>query len=168
VGQLHRKESVLYYIITPLILILVYLLETDVKQCLILDFQKPTALSIYMNHYTHSTLSHLSNNLGMYLVSIFSISNLETDWKRLHRVSCVLFTALPFMLSVFMLWFMPGLPPLQGFSAISSGFVGYFVYAFYSYLRKEFVFIGADFLLMPSRSGKFFGNERPVDSVYSM
>lgn len=101
-----------------------------------------------MNHYTHSTLSHLGNNLGLYLLSMFAIFNIETNKRRFHIVSIVLFILLPIAMSLMMVKYFSVLPPLQGFSAISSGFVGYFVYAFYSYLRMNFAFIGSTFLLI--------------------
>ena len=136
-----KSDWVFYFIIIPAILVFIFLLPSEIRHHFILNFQNPTIFSIFANHYTHSTTSHLGNNLGVYLLVMFAIFNIVIDKPLFYQVSAVLFTVLPIVLSMLMLWFLPNLPPAQGFSAIGSGFIGYLIYAVYSFLKNNFKFI---------------------------
>jgi len=72
---------------------------------------------------------------------MFAIFNIETNKHRFYKVSAVLFLVLPIVLSIIMLKFLSSLPPAQGFSAIGSGFIGYLIYAIYSFLKEQFMFV---------------------------
>lgn len=135
-----RNAKIFFFIVIPIILVLVFFLPLKIKQHFILDLQNPTIFSAFASHFTHSKVPHLFNNLGVYLLAMSAIFNKETRKTRFYRTSVVLFLLVPFVISLLMVRYLSGLPPSQGFSAIGSGFVGYVVYAVYSFLGKRFVF----------------------------
>jgi hypothetical protein len=77
---------------------------------------------------------------------MLTIFNIETGRRRFLKVSAALFLVLPIALSMVMLRFLPDLPPMQGFSAVGSGFVGYVIYAAYSLLKRKFEFVKTSLL----------------------
>jgi hypothetical protein len=142
-----RKDWVAYSIFIPLVLLTIFILPPSIKDnYLILYIDKPTLLSIFFNNYTHSTLSHLGNNIGLYLLTILAIFIVETDKQRMHITFLLLFCVLPFLSALPLFLLSSLIPPAQGFSAIGSGFLGYLIYASTKFLEKRHQIKGQNML----------------------
>lgn len=144
IGNWSRKEWIFFFLVVPSVLCGIFLLPETIRQYLVLDPQQPSLLSIFANNYTHSNYSHLFENVGSYMVLIFVLFNIETDKSRFYRFVAATFFLLPFLASLFVVFFLPSMPPVQGFSAIGSAFMGYAMYAAYAYLKKRFEFVSVN------------------------
>jgi len=132
-----KVDYIIFFLIIPLILTSIFLLPTSIKQNLILNPLNPTLISIFFSNYTHTEAQHFLSNLLIYLITIFLLFNIETNRKLFLKVALLNFILLPFLVSWFIVYFLPKLPPTQGFSAILSSFVGYILFSSYSWLRKN-------------------------------
>jgi len=100
----------------------------------ILDMCHPTFFSIYMTNFTHLTLPHLSANLEWYILSITGIFFLERSKIRFYIMLIFFFVILPIFISIFSIEYFGNFCTVQdslttyGFSTISAGFFGYFIY----------------------------------------
>ena len=131
-----KWSYVLFFILIPSILILVYLLP--IKQYFILNPSSPTPISIFFSNYTHSEFSHLINNLISYLIVIFLLFNIEINKKMFLKVSLLNFLLVPALSSLFIIYFLSKVPPVQGFSAVVSAFMGYLLYSIYTHLKTVY------------------------------
>ena len=148
-GSWHRREWLFYFAVIPTTLIIIFLLPISIKQYLILDLQNPTLLSIFVNHYTHTDLAHLTNNLIGYLLTVFILFNIETNRSRFHRVTAFFLIAVPFICSLTMIRLFPIPYGMLGFSAVTSAFTGYIVYSANAYLRSRYSYIQLGFITIP-------------------
>ena len=130
------KDWILFFIIIPFFMILIYLLPQ--KSILILNTNNPTVLSIFFSNYVHTTFWHLFSNLSSYLLIMLFLFKTEHNRKRLYFVSIFLFLMLPFILSLLPIVTFPKNKNLLGFSGIVSAFLGYLVFSIYSYLKKNY------------------------------
>lgn len=123
---------ILLYAIIPFIILIIP--SSGFENLFILDICHPTFYSIYLNHFYHQTLSHLSGNLALYLMSITGILFLEKDKIRFRSMLAFLFIALPIIASLLYIGFLGNICTVKnslntyGFSAIILGFTGYFIY----------------------------------------
>ncbi len=133
------KEWLFFFLIVPLILIIIYLLPQSTKDIFILKTQHPTLVSIFFSNYTHSTLDHIENNLVSYLMVMFLIFNINTNKKIFHIISLLNFIVVPIissLLTILIILSFSGSTSSQGFSAVVSAFIGYLLYSVYSHLKK--------------------------------
>ena len=121
-----------FYCVIPLIVLTIPLLPFN--DLFILDICHPTFLSIYTSNFVHTTLPHLAGNLVMYLIAITGILFLENDKLRFRNMLAFLFVILPIIASIFFIIYLGKVCTVQeftntyGFSTITLGFTGYFVY----------------------------------------
>jgi len=143
-----KRDYIIFFILIPVVLILFYIIPQSIKNIFILDMKHITILNIFFSNYIHSNLlNHLIPNLIIYLLLMLIIFKLETDKKLFYKVMISLFILLPFLVSLYLIKFLP--LSTQGFSAITSGIMGYFLYVFYRYVRKNYdKKINSDFLLL--------------------
>ncbi len=122
------------YAITPFIVLTISLINFN--DLFILDICHPTIISIYMTNFEHITLPHLSGNLITYLFAITGIFFLEKDKTRFRNMLVFLFIILPIIGSTLYIQYFGNICSVRefsnayGFSMITLGFTGYFVYQF--------------------------------------
>lgn len=142
-----RKDWILYFCVVPAILVIIFLLPQSIKeQYFIFNVEHPTIFSIFLHNYTHSTIPHITNNLTIYLFTMFSLFGIENDKQRFYLVSALLFLLLPFISTLPILYLLDWIPPAQGFSAIASGFLGYLIYASFKFIKQRFALERANLL----------------------
>lgn len=123
----------------PVILVVFYLFPSKIKEnYFILTPSNPTITSIFLSNFTHSSPQHLIMNLLSYLILIPSILHLETNRKRFYLFFLLALTLVPILSSLLVIYLIPQLPPVQGFSAVTSALTGYLLYSVYSYAKKNF------------------------------
>ncbi len=137
-------DYIFYFLLIPLILVLVYLLPETLKQSFRLDIYSPNLISIFMSSYLHLTLDHFLGNLAVYLIIIFLIFNLETNKRFFYKISAIGFIFVPFFMFVletlfFDLFNINNFPPISGFSGIVTFFTGYLVFVSYTYIKENYV-----------------------------
>jgi len=147
-GIWSQFDWLLYFLVIPMFLFILYFLPFSVKQYFILQSNNPTVLSIFFNHYIHSEFIYLLNNLVIYLTIIFLLYNLEYNKKRFYLVSTLFFLIIPIIVSLTLLFLIPNIFQMQGFSAINAGFIGYLIYSVYNYLRIKYVYIKLSFFCL--------------------
>ena len=126
----YKKTSyMIFYFLVPAFLLLIYFLPYSIKQYLILDVSNPTLISIFFSNYTHSEFLHLVSNLIAYFILIFLLFKVEIYKKMFYKISLLNFIFLPFVVSLSTVYFLPRVPPAQGFSAVVSAFNGYLLYS---------------------------------------
>lgn len=133
-----KMDYLVFFILLPVILVLIYSLPPSLKSMFILDPKNPTILSIYFSNYTHSEFSHLIDNLVNYLFIIFLLFNVEVNRELFYTVSLLNFTMLPILSSLLVISLIPNVPPAQGFSAVVSAFIGYFLYSVYMHIKSNY------------------------------
>lgn len=136
------KDLLIFFILIPIINIIIFILPTALKKSLMLNLNSPAILNIFVSNYLHLTLSHWISNLVAYFIIIFLIFNLETSKKRLYYISLVGLLAIPFILfigvkALFNL-FRIGFPPTLGFSGIVCFFLGYLLFVTYRYCKTHY------------------------------
>jgi hypothetical protein len=120
-----RNDWLIYFLLIPLVILIIFILPQPIKDSyFILNLSQPTVFSIFIHNYTHSSTSHLANNLVIYRVTLFSIFKTETYKMRFNKISTLLLLALPFISSLPLFLLSSMMPPAQGFSAIGAGFLG--------------------------------------------
>jgi|Deesub1362B_J571_1020462.scaffolds.fasta_scaffold00997_5 hypothetical protein len=129
-------DFLLFFLILPGILVLIYSLPPDMKESFTLIVSNPTILTMFLSHYTHLEYKHFLSNIITYFLIIFLIFNVETNKKIFYVSSFLIFIILPFVSSLSNIIFTPNIPKISGFSAIVSGLIGYFIFAVYNYLKK--------------------------------
>jgi len=134
------KEWLFFFLIIPLILIIIYLLPQSTKDIFILKTQHPTLVSIFLSNYTHSTSDHFWNNLFSYLIVMFLIFIINTNKKIFYSISLLNFIVVPIissLLTIFIILFSSSGPrSSQGFSAIVLAFIGYLPFSLFNYFKK--------------------------------
>jgi len=128
----------IFLIFIPSILISFYLSPEYVKNMLILDPSNPSLLSIFFSNFVHSSVFHLGNNLAWYMVVMFILLSIEVNRSMFYKVSLLSLTVLPFLSSLTVILLLPNLSQVQGFSAISSAFLGYLPYSIYAHVKSVY------------------------------
>lgn len=133
-----KLDYSIFFVIVPAILLSIFLLPNAIKNTLILLPSNPTIISAFFSNYTHSDLSHIITNLIGYTIVVFLLFHLETNKKFFYTNSFLIFIALPIISSSFIIYLVPKIPPVQGFSAIVSGFIGYLLYSVYNFVKNVY------------------------------
>ncbi|EMR74731.1 hypothetical protein MBGDF03_01005 [Thermoplasmatales archaeon SCGC AB-540-F20] len=126
--------GIIYFVIIPLILTIVFLLSDSLKDLLSLYPSNPTFLSILGSNYLHTTFPHFISNLIFYLVAmtfIFVFDKL-TNRKMLFVNLLLLFIILPIVSSLLNIVILSDFATNmshKGFSAIVAGVFGYLTYS---------------------------------------
>jgi|Deesub1362A_J573_1020465.scaffolds.fasta_scaffold02614_5 hypothetical protein len=106
----------------------------------VLYVQDPNIWALFLSHYAHNDVAHLLNNLFAYVIVMFYILLFETSRRRFYMVSISIFLVLPFLLSfINLVVFRDLFVTVVGFSGLASAFFGYFVYAFYRYVKEHHI-----------------------------
>ena len=161
-----KIDYAIFFLLVPAVLTFVYILPFGIKDYLVLQPLNPTFLSIFFSNYTHIEFFHFFNNILAYLIIIFLIFNIETDKKLFYKTSLLIFILLPFISSLSIIYLTPTVSPTLGFSAISSAFLGYLLYAVYNFLKNAwklslnnsflfFYFVGSFTLCSKHKINKF-------------
>jgi len=124
-----------FFLIIPIFL---FLMPRGEEHIFVLRVSNITGLSIFFSNYTHWDLSHLLRNLAMYWGAIVLVFAIEADRKFFYKIASAVLLLLPFIASFAVLGVAPGLLPVQGFSVITSAFVGYLFYALYQHLKQHY------------------------------
>jgi hypothetical protein len=124
-------EWVLFFIIIPVILFLIYALPQDFKNSyFILSTTHPENLQSWLlNGYTHSQLYHLESNVIAYFIALFAVFSLENNKRRFWIMAGSSFLLVPLIASLLTLGLFHFLGVgvnSQGFSAVVAAFVAYF------------------------------------------
>jgi len=133
--QWSKNEKIFWFLGIPLILVLIYILPTSLKETyFILNKQAPSILSLFLSNYTHSELWHLATNLSSYLIVIYLIMQFETNKSCFYKTMAFLFLVVPFIVSFITIMYAPAMNS-QGFSGIVAGLMGYFIYITYRHVK---------------------------------
>ncbi|KAF1078144.1 hypothetical protein [Methanogenium sp. MK-MG] len=131
----------MYVAIIPLILIVIGCLSPDVKYAyFILDTTAPHWPAIILSSYTHSDISHIANNIGLYLLALMMIFVFCTNPKLLHDASVIILVVVPFITSAMTLHLSAALGQglhSQGFSAIAYAYAALGLYAFVCWVMPD-------------------------------
>ncbi|MEM2250831.1 MAG: hypothetical protein QXU01_04475 [Candidatus Hadarchaeales archaeon] len=132
-----RRELLVFLVFIPLLLFSIFILPLDLKEkYFILHSENPSIPSIFLANYTHSDLTHLSDNLVGYYFVMFPLFAITTGKEFFRKMMLFLFILLPFILSfAYLLAFRSG--STQGFSGIVAGLYGYFLFAVYLNLKDR-------------------------------
>ena len=133
-----KKDYALFFYLVPLVLILFFVMPSGLQSQIILKPMQPTFISAFFSNYLHTNLEHLVSNLFFYLIVLLFLFNLETEKKRFYVVAVGLLLVLPLISSLIIILVLSRIPPSLGFSAIVSGFLGYFVYAIYANVKTKY------------------------------
>jgi len=123
---------IFFFFVIPLVILLIPIL--GLSEIFQLDLCHPTLLLLYTNNFVHKTLPHLANNLIAYLIFMMGIFFLEKEKLRFRNMVIFLFFILPFLGSALYTGFLGKVCAFKtslfsfGFSAITLGIIGYFVY----------------------------------------
>ncbi len=131
-----------FFVLIPLVLLIIYLLPQELRDnYFILHTANPTIHTMLLSKYAHSDFSHFSVNLLAYLIWLLSIFSLlfifpiESEKKTFYISSFLFFILLPFILSGLTILYYPSTSS-QGFSGITSAFLGYLVYLIYIFSNE--------------------------------
>jgi len=133
--------GVVYFVIIPVILVIVFLLSGSLKESLLLYPNNPTFISMLGSNYLHTDFLHLMSNLILYLVLMVFIFTFDalTNRKMLFMNLLLLFILLPLfssLVNVVALSYLGVFAPCMGFSAIVAGFFGYLSFSTLHYIRE--------------------------------
>jgi len=128
-----------FFVIVPIIIISIFLLPETIKDSLVLHPSNPTFISVFFSNYVHLEFwNHLLGNLIFYLIVMILIFNIEMDKGRFRKASLLIFIALPFVNSSFVIFFTPFLKNALGFSGIISAFYGYLLFSAYNFIKQNY------------------------------
>jgi hypothetical protein len=131
-----------YFLLIPLILILIFLLPENTKIALSLNTLNPSFYSLITSSYTHLTFTHFISNFIFYLLIIPFIFyfGIKRNIKMLFLILILLFILLPVFysfLSVTLLGYY-GVHVLEkGFSTILAALIGYFPVSYIYFLKEK-------------------------------
>lgn len=126
-----------YYGVIPFILLTIALLLAVVPTNSFSDFfiqnqSQVFSPSIYLNHFSHLQILHISSNLIFYLIAITILFIFEENKKRMICCSIIFFTIVPLLGSYLTLKIWESAHTIYGhnlgFSAIALAFFGYALY----------------------------------------
>ena len=128
-------EWLLFWIVVPAILLLVYALPDDIRnQYFVLNTAQLFIPSIFLSSYTHSQLyPHLLGNLAFYFVVLAMIFAFEDNRRRFRLMAGWAFLAVPVASSLLtmLFWgFLGRTTTGQGFSAIVGALLAYAMFIF--------------------------------------
>ena len=142
------KDYLIFFLLIPLVNIIIFFLPITLKESLMLNWNSPTILNIFISNYLHRDLPHLILNLICYLIIMFLIFNLETTKKRLYSMLIIGLFAIPFILFagifagikilILLKIINKNIPPGLGFSGIVCFFLGYLLFVSYEYCKTRY------------------------------
>lgn len=133
------RDYALFFGFIPLVLVLFYLLPTNLQDQLILKPLEATILSTFFSNYLHNDLGHLAGNMSSYLVVMLLLFNLETDKRRFYAVSFAILTILPLISSLYTISLLRRVASNSlGFSALAAAFLAYLVYDLYAFVKQNY------------------------------
>jgi len=124
-------EWILFFVIIPVVLFLVYLIPQDIKNSyFILHTANPWNLSTwFLFSYTHSQLyPHLVGNIASYLLALLAVFSFENNKQRFWIMaagSLLLVPVIASLLTISMFTVLGVGVDSQGFSAIGAAFIAY-------------------------------------------
>jgi hypothetical protein len=130
-----------YFVVVPLVLVIVFLFSDLLKESLVLYPNAPTVLSLLGSNFFHTDLSHLLSNLVLYvvlMVCVFSFDAL-TNPKMLYVNMLLLFVVLPLVVSIANVvgfFFIDVNLACYGFSAVVAGLFGYLAFSLLHYIKE--------------------------------
>ncbi|GAB7014844.1 hypothetical protein [Methanogenium cariaci] len=131
----------MYAAVIPLILIGIGCLSPERKYAyFILDTTAPPGPAVILSSYTHSEISHLANNIGLYLLALMMIFVFCTNPKLLHAASVIILVAVPVITSAVTLHLSATLGQglySQGFSAIAYAYAALGLYVFVCWMMPD-------------------------------
>ena len=137
------KDLLILFILPALVLIIIqYLVPYPVKkEYFILNAAHPSFSALFLTNYVHTDdPAHLWVNVFFYELTLFCILKYSTNKNEVYIASAIFFFALPFVISLTSLNILYGMNIyLLGFSGIVAGFMGYFVYVIYRYVKKHYI-----------------------------
>jgi hypothetical protein len=131
-----------YFLIIPLILVLIFLLPESTKIALSLNTLNPSAYSLLTSGYTHLTFTHFISNFIAYLfiVPFIFYFDFKRDIKMLFLILILLFLLLPIfysLLSVGLFSYYGANILDKGFSTILAGLIGYLPISYIYFLKDK-------------------------------
>lgn len=131
----------IFFGIIPLLLAGIEFLSPEIKaEYFILDTTAPHLTAIFLSSYTHSDITHLSNNIGLYLIALVMIFSCCTNPKILHRLSLVVLLIVPLFTSFLTIHISAILGQglySQGFSAVAYAYSAIGLYAFFCWVMPD-------------------------------
>lgn len=127
-----------FFLFIPIVISIIYILPNSIKEFLIFHPSRITLLSIFFSNYVHSGFFHFMSNLVSYLLILFLLFNVETDRRFFYRISIFILFLLPFISSFLNIFLINNNLTMQGFSALVSGFLGYFLFSACNYIEKKY------------------------------
>jgi len=135
-----REEYIGFFVLIPLLLTSIYFVPQEIKDSYFILFPRsPSINSMFLSSYTHSDFEHFAGNLVSYFIIMFLLFNVEVNKKMFYRMALLMFIFLPIPLSLIstIVFLRFGNIPIQGFSGILAGLIGYFLYSSYVYLKEH-------------------------------
>lgn len=132
--------GIIYFLIIPLVLVIVFLASDIVRGFLLLYPQNPTLISIIGSNYLHTTFLHFMSNLVFYLVLMAFIFTFDalTNRKMLFVNLPLLFIVLPIvssLVNVIVFSYLGSNLPSKGFSAVVAGVFGYLAFSTLHFIK---------------------------------
>jgi hypothetical protein len=131
-----------FFLLIPLILILIFLLPENTKIALSLNTLNPSAYSLLTSGYTHLTFTHFISNFIAYLfiMPFIFYFDFKRNMKMLFLVLIFLFLLLPIfysILSVGLFSYFGANVLDKGFSTILAALIGYLPVSYIYFLKDE-------------------------------
>jgi len=124
-------EWILFFVVIPAVLFLVYLIPHDIKNSyFVLHTTNPWSLQTwFLFSYTHSQLyPHLVGNIASYLLALFAVFSFENNKRRFWIMaagSLLLVPVIASLLTIGLFTILGVGVDSQGFSAIGAAFIAY-------------------------------------------
>lgn len=133
----------LYFFLIPAVLLSLSLLSAELQSQFILNTAEPTLYAIFLMNFSHASMQHLSENMLIYLFSVAIIFFIEGKKNVFLYSSLVFLFVLPFIVSftTFLTSGATGAVFIQGFSGITSAFLGYGAYSIARSLYSNFLYL---------------------------
>jgi hypothetical protein len=124
----------------PLLLCLLFLLPTELRDALVFDYHDPGVLTAFASVFVHRHLEHLAVNVGAYLLVVpvtYALSAAGGTRRGFYTAFATFLFAFPAVLAYANLA-VPRLAVSNGFSGVVMAFLGYLPVALADYLDGEF------------------------------
>ncbi len=135
--------GLIYFVLIPLLLVLIFTYSNDLKNLLILNIHNPTLLSMIGSNYIHSSFNHLVGNvLFYYLIMIFVFAFDALTNRTMFSLNLPLFfLILPLICSSLMIFVFNSLEyniTSDGFSGVVSGYFGYLSFSLFHFIKEYY------------------------------
>ncbi len=135
--------GIIYFVLIPLLLVLIFTYSNDLKNLLILNLHNPTLLSMIGSNYIHSSFNHLVGNvLFYYLIMIFVFAFDALTNRTMFSLNLPLFfLILPLICSSLMIFVFNSLEyniTSNGFSGVVSCLFGYLSFSLFHFIKEYY------------------------------